>query len=109
MSATLYPLVVTLTYANSAATFAATEAVANVVVTVTGTATGNTTPVSQTVAPGTTSVIFSVAADSYTGTAQAFDANGNALGTALSGTGAVTAPPPPALISLSLPATIALS
>jgi len=87
--------------------FPAGSVVANIVATITGSASGNTTPQSQTVAPGTASVTFAgVAADTYTYSVGAVDANNNTLGTAVTGSFTITAP---STISLNLPASVTVT
>lgn len=94
-------LIESITYAPSAPTFPAGTVVDHILCTLTG----STTPaISQSVAPLTASVTFpNVPADSYTVTAQAMDATGAPLGTAVSTTITITAP---ATISLNLPSAV---
>ena len=80
--------------------FPAGSAVDHVAVTVTGAV---APAVTQTVAPGTTAVIFpALGVDTYSYSIAAQDASGAVLGSAVTGTFAVTAP---ATVTLSLPAS----
>jgi hypothetical protein len=94
-------LIESITYTPSSPTFPAGTVVDHILCTLTGAA---TPAVSQSVAPLTATVTFpNVAADTYTVTAQAIDATGAPLGTAVSTTLVVTAP---ATISLNLPSAV---
>lgn len=80
--------------------FPAGSVVSHIVATVTGAVSA---AVTQTVPEGTTSVIFpALGVDTYTYSIAAQDASGAVLGTAVTGTFAVSAP---ATVTLSLPAS----
>ena len=89
--------VLAITYAEVPG-FPAGSVVDHIVATVTGAASS-----SQSVAPGTSSVSFSLAAGSYTFSVQAADASGAFFGSPVTGSFTITAP---ATVSLSLPASV---
>jgi hypothetical protein len=85
------------------------SAVAAIQVTVTGSAPGNTTPLVETVPPGTAEVAVPLTvADTYTYAVQAIDAATppNSYGSPISGSFSITAP---VTVSLSLPSSVAAS
>lgn len=59
----------------------------------------------QSVAPGTPSVTFTLAPDTYNWTVQAADANGKGLGTPITGTFVVVAP----TVTLSIPSAVSVA
>ena len=99
--------VVSITYADSAATFPAGTVVDHIVVSIADTAASPPVLVSQNVPAATATVTFAnVAPGTYTATAQAVDATGAALGAAATATFTVAAP---ATISVSLPASVSVA
>jgi hypothetical protein len=99
-------LTASIAYAQSAAIFAPGTVVDHVAVSIAGTNAANNQSVN--VAATATSAAFSnVAADTYTVSVQAQDANNNNLGTAVTGTITITAPV--TNISLSLPSAVTLA
>jgi len=93
---------VSLTYAPQQ--FPVGTALGAIVASLTGSAAGNTTPVTQTVAAGTSDIVFSaVVPDTYAISVQQQDANGNALGAAITGSVTVSAP---STVTLSVPVAL---
>ena len=87
--------------------FPAGTTVASISATITGQAAGNTTPILQTGAPGVSSIEFvNVVPDTYTYSVVAVTADGNPLGTAVTGTFTITAP---TTVSLSLPSAVSVT
>jgi hypothetical protein len=89
--------------------FPAGSAVAAIQVTVTGTTVGNTTPIVQSVAPGTSTISFPLTvADTYTYSVSAVDAATppDDFGTAVTGSFVITAP---VTVTLTLPSSVVAS
>ena len=102
MSTPLSTVTLAVTFAPQS--FPAATTLGSIVASLTGSASGNTTPVVQTVASGTASIVFSaVVADTYAISVQQQDGNGNALGAAITGSVVVTAP---STITLQVPVAV---
>lgn len=101
------PSTVTLALTFAPQSFPVGTALGSIVASLTGSAAGNTTPITQTVAAGTASIVFSaVVPDTYAISVQQQDGNGNALGAAVTGSVVVSAP---STVTLSVPVAVAAS
>lgn len=102
MSTPLSTVTLAVTFAPQS--FPASTTLGSIVASLTGSASGNTTPIVQTVAAGTASIVFpNVAPDTYAISVQQQDGSGNALGAAITGSVVVTAP---STITLQVPVAV---